>query len=203
MNRPVTLCRQGTGNNLAFIVSGPSGAGKTSVIECVMDQLPGLAFSVSYTTRKPRPDERHGVDYYYISPPEFKQLLQDGDLLEYVTYQDDAYGTSRSHIQQLFEEGKDVILNVDVEGAKHIQQQALVNSSVVYIFFSPSSLKILEDRLEKRGTEDSQEMSGRLRTASQEMAQLSVFEYLVINDDLGQAVDELRSIIIAERCKLQ
>jgi guanylate kinase len=194
--------RRGIGGGIAFVVCGPSGAGKNSVIERVMGVLPGLSYSVSYTTRPRRSGEVEGEDYHYITHQEFDRLVAVGEMIEHVTYLGDQYGTSRSQIHAVFDRGEDVILNIDVKGAKNLKKSGLLDFSVVYVFLTPSSLDILGERLRDRGTEDSDEIHARLEVAAQEMRALPLFDYLVVNDRLDVAVDELRSIIVAERSRI-
>jgi guanylate kinase len=200
-NDRITQYRQGIGG-VAFVICGPSGAGKTSVIELVMQALPDLCYSVSFTTRPPRSDEVDGKDYRFISQEKFQTLIENGDVLEHVTYLGYQYGTSRTQLGELFAQNKDVILNIDVNGAKTLMQHGLVGFSIVYIFLSPSSLKILYERLQQRGTETRKQIELRLQTAAQEIKEVRLFDYLVINDDLMSAVDELRSIIVSQRCRV-
>ena len=192
--------RRGVGGGVAFIVCGPSGAGKNSVIERVMDVLPGLSYSVSFTTRLRRSDEVDGRDYHFISDEEFKRLVEKNEVVEHVTYLGHQYGTSRGQIKSVFAEGKDVILNIDVNGARTLMERGLSDFSIVYVFLTPSSLEILGTRLRERGTETHQQIKLRLSVAAEEMKSMPLFEYLVINDDLDAAVDELRSIVVAQRC---
>jgi len=198
----IVKTRRGVGGGIAFVVCGPSGAGKNSVIERVMQILPGLSYSVSYTTRPRRSNEVNGKDYYYITHQEFDRLVSEGEMVEHVTYLGDQYGTSRAQICEVFSRGKDVILNIDVEGAKALKGSGLLDFSVVYVFLTPSSLAILGERLQIRGTEDEEEIRARLTVAAQEMGTLPLFDYLVVNDELDIAVDELRSIIVAERSRI-
>lgn len=198
----IVKTRRGVGGGIAFVVCGPSGAGKNSVIERVMQILPGLSYSVSYTTRLRRSGEVNGKDYYYITHQEFDRLVSEGEMVEHVTYLGDQYGTSRAQICEVFSRGKDVILNIDVEGAKALKGSGLLDFSVVYVFLTPSSLAILGERLRIRGTEDDKEIRARLTVAAQEMETLPLFDYLVVNDELDIAVDELRSIIVAERSRI-
>ncbi len=194
--------RTGIGSGLAFVVTGPSGAGKNSVIDLVMDQLPQLVYSVSYTSRSKRPTEIDGEDYVFVSEDEFVRRIEADDFLEHVTYLDDHYGTSRSQIKDVIAGGFDVILNIEVEGAKKLQQEDLGGTKVVYVFLTPSTMEELEARLRKRNTEDENKIQRRLQVAKREMKALPCFDYLVINDDLNTAVRELASIIIAERIRL-
>jgi len=198
----IVKTRRGAGGGIAFVVCGPSGAGKNSVIERVMQILPGLSYSVSYTTRLRRSGEVNGKDYYYITHQEFDRLVSEGEMVEHVTYLGDQYGTSRAQICEVFSRGKDVILNIDVEGAKALKGSGLLDFSVVYVFLTPSSLAILGERLRIRGTEDDKEIRARLTVAAQEVETLPLFDYLVVNDELDIAVDELRSIIVAERSRI-
>ena len=201
-NSGIVARRKGIGSGLAFVVTGPSGAGKNSVIDRVMEELPGLSFSVSYTTRPPREGEIDGVDYIYVSHEEFSRMIEEGEFIEHMTYLGDMYGTSRSQIEGIFAEGKDVILNIDVEGAKSLHETGLGNHTIVYVFLTPSSLDRLAERLRRRGTEDEREIEERLRVAESELKELHAFDYLVINDDFETAVAELRSIITAERLRI-
>jgi len=194
--------RTGIGSGLAFVVTGPSGAGKNSVIDRVMAQLDGLVYSVSYTSRSKRVNEVDGEDYVFVAEDEFLRRIEAGDFLEHVTYLDDHYGTSKSQIEESIARGLDVILNIEVEGAKALQQKDLGETRVVYIFLTPCSMKELEARLRKRNTEDESKIQRRLRVAEVEMKALQAFDYLVINDDLDTAVHELTSIIVAERIRL-
>ena len=202
-SKALSGCRRGQGSGLAIVVSGPSGAGKISVIERVMANLPGLSYSVSYTTRPRREGEVDGVDYHYVTSEKFDQLISNGELIEHVTYLGDRYGTGRSQIREVFERGVDVVLNIDVEGAKTLRKKGLIDSTTtVYVFLAPSSLGHLEKRLRKRGSESEEAIRARLDVAAKEMEALPVFDYLVINDDLDRAVEELRSILLAERCRV-
>ncbi len=202
MSSDVTARRKGIGRGLAFVVSGPSGAGKNSVINRAMEGIPGLAYSVSYTTRPRRAHEIDGVDYRFVSREEFTRRVESGDFVEHVMYLGDLYGTSRSQIDDVVARGLDVILNIDVEGAKLARQTGLGKHAVVYVFLVPSSLQRLEERLRVRGTENDAEIAARLEVAAREMEAIDVFDYLVINDDLETAVAELRAIVAAERLRI-
>lgn len=202
MSSDVTARRKGIGHGLAFVVSGPSGAGKNSVINRAVEGIPGLTYSVSYTTRPRRSHETDGVDYLFVSREEFARRIERGDFAEHVTYLGDLYGTSRSQIDDAVARGLDVILNIDVEGAKLVRRAGLGEHTVVYVFLVPSSLARLEERLRARGTENDAEIAARLEVAAREMEAIDVFDYLVINDDLEAAVAELRAIVAAERLRI-
>ncbi|MFC2095882.1 guanylate kinase [Candidatus Bipolaricaulota bacterium] len=202
MSNDLGKMRTGIGNGLAFVVTGPSGAGKNSVIDLVMAKLPGLVYSVSYTSRPRRPTEVAGEDYVFVSEDEFRKRIHADDFLEHVTYLDDHYGTSKSQIEEFMAQGLDVILNIEVEGAQALQRKDLSGVKVIYVFLTPSSVEELESRLRKRNTEDESKIQRRLEVAKREMRALPAFDFLVINDDLDTAVHELSSIIIAERIRL-
>ena len=203
MSSDLTSRRKGVGNGLAFVVSGPSGAGKNSVIGRAMEDLPDVRYSVSYTTRPRRPHEVDGVDYLFVDREEFVGRIESGDFVEYVTYLGDLYGTSRSQVDGIVDRGFDVILNIDVEGAKLVRRTGLGDHTVVFVFLVPSSLVRLEERLRARGTESDEQIADRLTVAAREMEALGTFKYLVINDDLETAAAELRAIVSAERFRIE
>ena len=202
MSSDIVARRKGIGHGLAFVVSGPSGAGKNSVINRALEGVPDLRYSVSYTTRPRREHEVDGVDYLFVSREEFSRRIDSGDFVEHVTYVGDLYGTSRSQIDGVVAQGLDVILNIDVEGAKLVRRTGLGDHTVVYVFLVPSSLSRLEERLRARGTEGDEQIAERLETAAREMEAMDVFDYLVINNDLETAVTELQAIIAAERLRI-
>lgn len=202
LSEPITKHRRGIGSGLAFVISGPSGAGKNSVINQVMAEIPKLSYSVSYTTRPPRPHEVPGRDYHFVSKAEFERLIAAGELVEHVQYLGDYYGTGQRQIEEVFARGEDVILNIDVNGAKTLRKRGLLRFSVVYVFLAPSSLDRLEARLRARGTEDEEEIAARLAVAARELATVPLFDYLVINDEFARAVEELAGIITAERARI-
>jgi len=201
-NDAVSRFRRGVGGRTAFIVSGPSGAGKNTAIDRVVKTVPHLAYSVSYTTRSRRPGEADGVDYHYVSHAAFERRVEEGDFLEHATYLGDRYGTSRSQIAGLFARGDDVILNIDVEGAKTLRRDTRAGFFAVYVFFATASLDSLRARLEERGTETAREIAARLEVARRELEALPLFDYLVLNERLEDAVAELRSIVVATRCRV-
>lgn len=201
-NELISRHRRGVGGGMAFVVCGPSGAGKNSVIERVMAVLPDLSYSVSFTTRPRRSDEVDGRDYHFITDEQFEQLVESEEVVEHVTYLGHQYGTSREQIKEVFAAGKDVFLNIDVNGARKLMERGLGEFSIVYVFLTPSSLEILGTRLRERGTETEEQIESRLSVAAQEMKSMPLFDYLVINDALDTAVDELRAIVVAERCRI-
>jgi guanylate kinase len=188
-------------SGIAFVIAGPSGAGKSSVISALLARDPRLCFSVSVTTRPPRPDEVHGRDYYFISEEEFDRLLSRGALLEWTVYQGHRYGTPRSEVVDRLKNGLDVVLNVEVNGARAIRQ-ANLGFPVVLIFLVPPSWEELVRRVRGRGTEDEAALSERLRIAKEELKRVPEFDYLVINDELEKAVARVEAIIQAERMRI-
>ena len=201
-NDRLLLTRRGSGSGVGFVVTGPSGAGKTSVINQVMEQLPDLVFSVSHTTRSKREQEVDGIDYVFVTEDEFARLVEAGEFVEHTIYSGARYGTTRTQLETAFDHGNDVILNVEVEGAKSLRRSGFGEHPIVYVFLAPSTLARLAERLRARGTELDAEIEERIAVAAQEMEEAGSFDYLVINDCLEEAVRELRSIIIAERLRI-
>lgn len=197
---PTGWGRQGE-RGIAFVVTGPSGAGKSSVISELLKLDRRLVFSVSATTRPRRPEERHGRDYYFVSEEEFSRLIEQGELLEWTEYQGYRYGTLRREVVGRLAGGKDVVLNVEVQGALSIAQAGLPYP-VVLIFLVPPSWEELRRRIQARATESKEALEERLRIARQEVAHIPHFDYLVVNDRLETAVQELQAIVRAERLRL-
>ena len=175
-----------------ILFSGPSGVGKDTLLELLYKKKPDLLRSVSATTRKKRENEVNGKDYYFISKEEFELMIQSGNILEYTKYGDNLYGTPKKPIDEWLKDGKSVILKIEVHGAKQIKQ--LYKNSVA-IFILPPSIEILEERLRKRGTEDEKDLRERMNIAISEIAQSSEYDYVVFNDNLETAVDEIIEIL--------
>jgi len=182
-----------------FILSAPSGAGKTTLLKRVMADLPGLAFSVSHTTRLPRTGEVDGVDYHFVSRARFEAMRDQGGFLEWAEVHGNLYGTSRPAVLAQLATGLDVILDIDVQGAAILRESAAIPAASLFI--SPPSLSELERRLRGRETDSEETILLRLKNARQEMQAAVNYEYLIINDHLEQAVDTLRAIVIAERSR--
>lgn len=182
-----------------FILSAPSGAGKTTILKKVMTQVPGLAFSVSHTTRSPRSGEENGVDYHFVSVEEFQAMCDQGLFLEWAEVHGNFYGTSRPAIIKQLEQGQDIILDIDVQGAAIISRDATVPA--VSVFIAPPTLLELEKRLRGRGTDSDETIELRLSNAVREMESAPDYNYLVINDSLEEAVATLQAVIIAERSR--
>lgn len=182
---------------ILFVVSAPSGAGKTTIIRNVVAQLSGIHLSVSYTTRRPRPGEQDGKDYRFISHEEFLTLVNKGALIEWAEVHGTLYGTPKANLQELAND-RDLLLEIDTQGARQIREEF---GDGVFVFILPPSLKALEERLRARDGDSEDAVAVRLQNAQKELDQASWYDYIVINDMIDDAVSELMSIIIAERCK--
>ena len=179
-----------------FIISAPSGAGKTSLLKkLVADEL-NLMVSVSHTTRKMRPGENNGVDYHFVEPAAFKFMIEAGAFLEHAQVFDNFYGTSQQHVEQQLQAGKDVILEIDWQGARQVRKLIADAQS---IFILPPSSAVLRQRLEARAQDDKAVIDRRMRDAVSEMSHYAEFDYLVVNDNFDEALQQLRCIMRANR----
>lgn len=181
-----------------YVFTGPSGTGKGTLLSRVMAQDPRLFLSVSATTRTPRAGERDGEQYYFLSREQFDERVAQGAFLEHATYVGNHYGTLEAPVQQKLDEGADVILEIEVQGASAIYAK---RPDAVLIFVAPPSYEELALRLRGRGTESEEVVRRRLETARRELAHRREFDYIVVNDDLEQATRELAAIFVAERCR--
>ena len=182
-----------------YIVSAPSGAGKTSLVNAIVNNVPDVVVSVSHTTRKMRKGEVDGKDYHFIDDAQFQLMVDNGDFLEHANVFGNHYGTSRQHIQEQLLSGKDVVLEIDWQGARQIRQ-LMSDSKSIYIL--PPSLQALTDRLEGRDQDSDEVIESRMREAVSEMTHYGEFDYIVINDDFDQSAEELASIFISNRLLL-
>ncbi len=182
-----------------FIVSAPSGTGKTTILKKIMRDLPGISFSVSHTTRPPRAGEQDGVDYHFISRDDFLKMKDNAAFLEWAEVHGNLYGTSRTVVEEQLCAGKDILLDIDVQGARQIRQT--MKDDAVFLFIAPPSWQVLEDRLSGRGTDAPDTIRLRLDNARKEMQDAALYEYVIVNDDLDTAVDMVRSVIVSERCR--
>lgn len=188
------------GRGLLLVVSGPSGVGKGTVCQALHRQDSSICTSVSATTRQPRPGEIDGVNYHFISAAEFERLRDQNAFLEYAQVFGNYYGTLRADVDQLLDQGKSVILEIDVQGAMQVKASC---PSGVFIFILPPSLEELRRRIVSRGSESDEARELRLSKAEKEMSLASAYDYSVVNDDLQQAVSELRQIIATEKVRRQ
>ena len=184
---------------LLIVLSAPSGCGKTTMVQRLMQSLPGLVFSVSHTTRAPRQRELNGVHYHFVDTADFVALRdrQPSGFLEWAEVHGNYYGTSVEAVACQRQLGNDVLLDIDVQGAAQVR----ASGDPVTVFIAPPSLVVLEQRLRGRGTESEATITKRLRNARQELAAADQYDYLIVNDRLDEAVETLRSIVIAERCR--
>ncbi|ABR29976.1 guanylate kinase [Thermosipho melanesiensis] len=181
-----------------IVVSGPSGVGKTSIINALLNKLDRIVFSVSCTTRPPRPGEINGVDYFFISKEEFKKMRENGEFLEWAQVHGNLYGTPKKFVVENIKKGNRIILDIDVQGALQVKKNF---SDAVFVFVAPPSYKVLRDRLLKRGTESEEIMLKRFENAKWEMSKIKEFDYLIINSDLEKSIIAMKSIVIAESYK--
>jgi len=182
-----------------FVISAPSGAGKTTLLRGVMSSLVKVKFSVSHTTRNPREGEVDGVDYHFVSRDTFRQMIADNMFLEHAEVHDNFYGTSHAAIEEQLQDGFDVILDIDVQGAAILRKNPQVDAA--FIFIAPPSLVELERRLRGRGTENEEKVRLRLINARTELESSSKYEYLIVNSDVDEGTNLLQAIILAERSK--
>ncbi len=182
-----------------IVISGPSGAGKSTVIKLLMDANPNIVFSVSATTRAPREGEVDGVNYYFVDRPRFEEMIEKGELLEYAKYVDNYYGSPREAVYNNLIKGKDVLFDIEVQGAMQIKR---ICPTAILIFIVPSSFSEIEKRLRARGTESEETIAHRLETAKREYRYAPDYNYLVLNDDPAVAAGEIGAIIKAEKCRM-
>ena len=181
-----------------FIVSGPSGVGKSTVLKALLERRRDVYFSVSATTRAPRAGEADGVHYHFLNRETFEQWINAGDFLEYAEYVGNLYGTPRLYVDRAMEQGRDVLLDIEIQGAEQVCRK---RPETVRIYVAPPSWAELERRLVGRGTEDMEKVRSRLARGKEEFAAAKDFDYLVINDTVERAVRELRAIMRAEHCR--
>ena len=183
---------------LVIVVSGPSGAGKSTILQRALVEVPRLRFSVSHTTRPPRPGEREGVDYHFVTRDEFMRLAVGEKFLESAEVHGQCYGTARSEYARAAGEGADLLLDLDVQGAEKIRASFV---DAVSVFILPPSYEHLERRLRSRGPTDEGAFARRLRVAREELQLFPKYDYAIINDDLDESVESLKAIIRAARCR--
>ena len=188
------------GRGLLFIVSAPSGAGKTTLVERLVEQTPHLKMSRSYTSRSMREGEMDGVDYNFVSRERFEAMVSVGEFLEWADVFGNLYGTAVADTERTLASGFDLVLVIDVQGARKVRRRGIETTA---IFVMPPSLEVLEKRLRGRSKDSEQAIVRRLQVAKQEVAAFTEYDYVVVNDELTASVDRLRAIVVAERAKLR
>jgi len=183
-----------------IVISGPSGAGKSTVVSKAMKERNDMCFSTSVTTRATRPGEIDGKDYFFISREKFELMVRNDELLEHATYVSNCYGTPRAYVQEQLDKGLNVLLDIEVQGARQVSVKM---PDSVKIFIVPPSLEELRKRLEGRGTDSPEAIEGRLCRARQEYLEADFYDYIIVNDDADLAAKELSAIITAERCRAE
>ena len=184
---------------LLIVVSGPSGAGKDTICHKLIKENSNIWMSVSMTTRKPRPLEKEGVDYFFVSSEEFENKINDNTFLEYASYNDNYYGTPKDKVEEKLNEGKDVILVIDINGAINIKK---IIPSALFIFIMPPDMETLKNRLIGRKTESKDKVVQRFITAYNEVNNYKKYNYVVVNDKVEDAVNKVKSIIQSEKCRV-
>ncbi|WP_244833226.1 guanylate kinase [Clostridium sp. BJN0001] len=184
---------------LLIVISGPSGAGKGTICKALLEKRKDLNLSVSATTREPRAGEKDGINYYFLTKDEFKQRIDDGDFLEYATVYKNFYGTPKSNVEKKLEDGKDVILEIDIQGALKVKENI---EEGIFIFILPPSMEELKNRIIKRGSETEESLMLRFKSAYKEINFVSKYNYAVVNDEIDEAVSKIESIITAEKCRV-
>ena len=182
------------------VVSGFSGSGKGTIMKALLKKYDNYALSISATTRSPREGERNGREYFFKTKEEFQRLIEEDQLIEYAQYVENYYGTPREYVERCLDDGKDVILEIEVQGARKVKEKI---PEAVLIFVTPPSAEELRARLVGRGTESMEVIESRLSRANEEAVVMPDYDYLLVNDDLEQCVEAMHGIIQAERCKMR
>jgi guanylate kinase len=183
---------------ILFIVSGASGTGKSTLCRAMLEAFPDLRFSVSHTTRPPRAGDQEGRDYSFVSPEDFQKMIDGDGFVEWAEIYGHRYGTSKEMLDKARREGRDLLLDIDGQGARQLRNQRIPG---VFVFILPPSLEELKLRLRGRKTEGKEVLEERVRKAQAEISQARFYDYWVVNDDLAKAREQLKAIILAERCR--
>ncbi|HXX57068.1 MAG TPA: guanylate kinase [Thermodesulfovibrionales bacterium] len=192
------MIRKKSGN--LFVVSAPSGAGKTTLCRQLISELPDIGHSVSYTTRFPRPREVSDRDYTFVDEGEFRKMIEDNEFVEWAKVHGNLYGTSRKRLYEMMGKGLDVLLDIDTQGARHFRASY---ENGVYIFILPPSLDVLRARLEGRMSDSPEEIALRMKRSVQEIGEYKNYDYVIVNDVFDEALTELKAVVIAERIKTE
>lgn len=182
-----------------FVLSGPSGVGKGTVLDKLLANFDQVEYSISATTRKPRQGELNGRDYFFMEEEKFFEKVEKREFIEWAKVHNNYYGTPRDYVESILEKGKDIILEIDIQGAKQVRK---TYPEAIFIFLTPPSLEELEQRLDRRGSEDDKNKAIRLKNARGELEEQRYYNYQIVNDKLMDAVIKLKSIIIAEKCRI-
>lgn len=186
------------GAGLIFVISAPSGAGKTTVVSRLIKEVPGLRFSVSYTTRSRRTNEQEGRDYHFVSASSFEKMVKQNEFLEWAEVLGNRYGTARIDVGVLESEGVDLVLDIDTQGAKKVKEKL---DRAVFIFLLPPAPRVLKERLVKRGQDSPETIRYRVANAMKEVAEAPAYDYVIVNEQVEEAVSQMKAIIVAERCR--
>ncbi|WP_026889168.1 guanylate kinase [Clostridium beijerinckii] len=187
------------GRGLLIVISGPSGAGKGTICKRFMEKNEDVTLSVSATTRAPRVGEVEGINYFFMSKEQFEEKIESNDFLEYAEVYDNYYGTPKSNVEEMLEDGKDVILEIDIQGALKVKENTREG---VFVFILPPSMEELKQRIINRGTETQESLMKRFKSAYKEINFISKYNYAVVNDKVEIAVEKLEAIISAEKCRV-
>ncbi|MEK7826064.1 MAG: guanylate kinase [Nitrospirota bacterium] len=185
---------------ILFVVSAPSGTGKTTLCRELTKKLPYLTHSVSYTTRSPRPDEVDGREYFFVNETRFREMVERNEFAEWAEVHGNLYGTHNGHLLDIMNRGEDILLDIDSQGAIQMKKRF---KDGVFIYILPPSFEVLKSRLTDRGSESTEEIRKRLKKAKEEIWNYREYYYIVVNDDFKKALNDLKSIIIAERIKMR
>lgn len=185
---------------LLIVVSGPSGAGKGTICNKLIEEMDNIKLSISMTSRNPRGQEINGKDYYFVTKEEFEEKIKNDEFLEYaIVHHNNYYGTPKANIEEELKSGKNVILEIDIQGAIKVKEKV---KEAIFIFIMPPSMKILKERLIKRNTETKEKVFERFKTAYKEINDYKKYNYIVVNDEIETAVNKVKSIILAEKCRV-
>lgn len=187
-------------NGTLIVLSGPSGAGKGTICNELLKQVDTLSLSISMTTRSPRESEVDGKDYYFVTKEQFEEYIAKGNFLEYAkVHGDNYYGTPKNKVEEILSSGRDIILEIDIQGALEVKEKM---KEGIFIFIMPPSMRELKDRLVKRNTESKDKIIERFKNAYKEINEVTKYNYIVINDEVQNAVDKVKAIILAEKCRV-